>query len=150
MAEAERAGVAARRELDDEAIQAALRASEDPTAVALAEDPASVTLIRASASIEGALAACDVVGGTAPERVAAALAVTHARLDGETRPGSESVPGPALAQSPIQSCIRAIHSSVIGRSLATVYHRPGSLDVVLQGPERLATWSQVTPISDGR
>ncbi len=82
VAEAERAGVRL-VELDDATIQAALLASEDPTAVVMAADGGVGELIRASASIEGALAACDVVGGTAPERVAAALATARARLKAE-------------------------------------------------------------------
>ena len=36
--------------------------------------------IRAAASVEGALETCDVVGGTAPRRVAEALAAARARL----------------------------------------------------------------------
>jgi argininosuccinate lyase len=80
VAAAELAGVGLAA-LDDGTIRAALRASEDPTAVALADDPGAGDLVRAAASIEGAVAACDVVGGTAPARVSAALAAARARLD---------------------------------------------------------------------
>jgi hypothetical protein len=36
--------------------------------------------VRAAAELEGAMAGCDVTGGTAPRRVAAALAAARARL----------------------------------------------------------------------
>jgi argininosuccinate lyase len=71
--------------LPDSMIGLALGASGDPTAGVLAEDPAIATALRTAASIEGALASCDVVGGTAPVRVQAALAAAHARLDGAGR-----------------------------------------------------------------
>ena len=50
------------------------RGAATPTAAALADEPGSATTLRAAASIDGALASCDVIGGTAPTRVAAALA----------------------------------------------------------------------------
>ncbi len=81
VAEAERAGLPLPG-LDDATIRAALLASEDPTAAGLSDETGVGELVRASASIDGALAACDVVGGTAPDRVASALAATRARLDG--------------------------------------------------------------------
>ncbi|HEX6868988.1 MAG TPA: hypothetical protein VF119_09295, partial [Candidatus Limnocylindrales bacterium] len=56
-------------------------AAGDPTAATLAEDPDIGDVLRTAASIDGALASCDVVGGTAPTRVAAALAAAQARLD---------------------------------------------------------------------
>ena len=59
----------------------ALGAAGDPTAATLAEDPGIGDALRAAASIEGALASCDVIGGTAPTRVAAALEAARARLD---------------------------------------------------------------------
>ena len=37
--------------------------------------------LRLAASVDGALASCDVIGGTAPVRVAAALRAARARLD---------------------------------------------------------------------
>jgi argininosuccinate lyase len=67
--------------LQDDAIAEALRASNDPTAQGLADEPDIGTAVRAAASIEGSLAAADVTGGTAPNRVAAALAAARARLD---------------------------------------------------------------------
>ncbi len=59
----------------------ALGASGDPTAAALAEEPELGDELRAAASLDGALASCDVIGGTAPTRVAAALDAARARLD---------------------------------------------------------------------
>jgi len=37
--------------------------------------------LRGAAALEGALASCDVIGGTAPRRVAAAMAAARARLE---------------------------------------------------------------------
>ncbi len=68
-------------DLDDEAIRDALARSGDPAAVALAADPEVAAGLLAAAGIDGALATCDVIGGTAPVRVAAALAEARARLD---------------------------------------------------------------------
>ena len=59
----------------------ALGASGDPAAAGLADDPGIGEALRAAASLDGALASCDVIGGTAPTRVAAALAAARARLD---------------------------------------------------------------------
>ena len=71
--------------LSDGAIVDALRESDDPTARSLADEPAIAAAVRAAASVEGALTAADVVGGTAPNRVAAALTAARARLDGGSR-----------------------------------------------------------------
>jgi argininosuccinate lyase len=65
----------------DAAIVAALAASDDATAAALAGDPGIGDALRDAAGLDAALAACDVVGGTAPTRVGAALAAARARLD---------------------------------------------------------------------
>ncbi len=70
----------------DAMIGLALGASGDPAAGALADDATIGDGLRAAASIDGALASCDVVGGTAPGRVQAALLAARRRLDGE-RPG---------------------------------------------------------------
>ncbi len=67
-------------ELADETIADGLRASDDATARSLAADPEAPGALRMAAAIEAALAACDVVGGTAPDRVRAALAEAEARL----------------------------------------------------------------------
>jgi argininosuccinate lyase len=72
--------------LDDAAFVAALTRSDDADAVALAGDPGIGEALRSAASIDGALASCDVIGGTAPARVATALANARARLDAEAAP----------------------------------------------------------------
>ena len=61
----------------------ALGASGDLAAAELASDPGIGDALRAGASLEAALASCDVVGGTAPVRVAAALRDARLRLDAE-------------------------------------------------------------------
>ena len=66
--------------IPDAMIGLALGASGDPVAGALASDAGIGDALRAAASIDGALASCDVIGGTAPGRVAAALAAARARL----------------------------------------------------------------------
>jgi argininosuccinate lyase len=81
VAQAEEAGV----RLDavgDSMIGLALGASGEETARALAGDPAIGDALRAAADLEAALASCDVIGGTAPGRVAAALSAAHTRLEG--------------------------------------------------------------------
>jgi argininosuccinate lyase len=67
--------------VDDGMVGMALGASGDADAQALAADPAIGEAIRGAATIDGALAGCDVIGGTAPTRVAAALQVARERLD---------------------------------------------------------------------
>jgi argininosuccinate lyase len=79
VAEAERTGIGL-ADLPDPAFAAALAASRDPAASSLAADPQIGAELRAAATIEAALASCDVVGGTAPGRVAAALALARERL----------------------------------------------------------------------
>jgi len=68
-------------EVSDAMVVRTLRDSADAGAVALADDPAIGDVLRAAASLDGALAACDVIGGTAPARVAEALAKARSRLD---------------------------------------------------------------------
>jgi argininosuccinate lyase len=80
VASAERDGVRL-VELDDATIRGALAGSDDPSAAALAGDPGIAAELRTAAEIDGALATCDVIGGTAPARVSAALAAARARLD---------------------------------------------------------------------
>ena len=82
VATAETAGI----DLDgvtDEAIVVALKSSGDDDAAALASESGIGDIVRGAASIDGALASCDVIGGTAPDRVAAALAAARARLDSD-------------------------------------------------------------------
>src|SRR5690606_16793140 len=66
--------------VDDATIAATLRASEDGRARELATEEGIGDVLRAAASVEAALASADVVGGTAPVRVAAALAAARERL----------------------------------------------------------------------
>jgi argininosuccinate lyase len=66
--------------LDDAAIAGALRASDDPAAARLADDPGIAADLRTNATVEAAVRRPDVVGGTAPGRVAAELAAAAARL----------------------------------------------------------------------
>ena len=77
---AEAEGIRSLAGLPDEAFRAALDGSDDPVARGLGTDRAMLAALRAAASIEGALAAADVVGGTAPARVAEALAAAKERL----------------------------------------------------------------------
>ena len=69
--------------VDDETIAAALRQAGDPAATDLAADPATGAAIRSAAGLQAALDSCDVVGGTAPARVSAALIAARRRLDGD-------------------------------------------------------------------
>jgi argininosuccinate lyase len=64
----------------DAVIGNALGGSDDPIARGLAADTAVGEALREAASVDGALASCEVVGGTAPARVAEALAAARARL----------------------------------------------------------------------
>jgi argininosuccinate lyase len=80
VAQAEVAGVELDA-VDDGMVGMALGASGDADAQALAADPAIGDAIRGAATIDGALAGCDVIGGTAPTRVAAALRAVRERLD---------------------------------------------------------------------
>jgi argininosuccinate lyase len=79
VAEAEEAGIAL-DELPDAMIGMALGAAGDPIAATIAADPSIGDELRAVASLDGALALCDVVGGTSPSRVRAALAAARVRL----------------------------------------------------------------------
>ena len=59
----------------------ALMAAGDPTAEALASDAAIGSALRNATMLEVALGRPDLIGGTAPRRVAAALAEARRRLD---------------------------------------------------------------------
>lgn len=76
-AEAAGVGLAA---LPDETLVATLSEAGDPLAAVLASDPGLPAAIRSAASVESALESCDVVGGTAPVRVAGAIAEARRRL----------------------------------------------------------------------
>jgi argininosuccinate lyase len=79
VAEAELGGVALDA-LGNAAICAVLGASDDSVAAGLALDSSVAGYVREAAGLEGAMAGCDVTGGTAPPRVAAALAAARERL----------------------------------------------------------------------
>jgi argininosuccinate lyase len=81
VAEAEGEGIGL-DEIPDAMIGLVLGASGDDTARRLVGEGGIGDAIRAAASVEGAVASCDVVGGTAPARVAEALAAAKARLEG--------------------------------------------------------------------
>ena len=76
---ADEAGVSL-SELGNEAFATALGASDDEAATSLALDPGAAERLRGAATLEGALARCDVIGGTAPSRVASELAAAAERL----------------------------------------------------------------------
>jgi argininosuccinate lyase len=82
VAHAEEAGIGL-DELPDATISAALTDSGEPTATALANQPGIGADLRDAAGLDGALASCDVIGGTAPVRVTAALTAARKRLDRE-------------------------------------------------------------------
>jgi len=89
VAQAEEAGLGL-GEVPDSMIGLALGAAGDQGAAALAAEQGIGDHLRTAASVDGALATCDVIGGTAPTRVAAALAAARRRLD-------EASPGPGSA-----------------------------------------------------
>ncbi len=68
-------------EVPDAMFGLALAAAGDESARGLAQEPGIGDALRAAAGIDEALAGCDVVGGTAPARVAEALAGARRRLD---------------------------------------------------------------------
>ena len=89
VARAEGAGIRSLADMPPTDLAGLLAASDDPTAHDLATQPGAPVELLASATIEGSLAAADVIGGTAPGRVAAAIGAARARLDtdvGGTRP----------------------------------------------------------------
>lgn len=77
---AEAEGIGSLAALPDEAFRAALGGSDDPIACRLAHERGIAAALRSAASVEGSLAAADVVGGTAPNRVAEALTAAKTRL----------------------------------------------------------------------
>jgi argininosuccinate lyase len=68
-------------ELPGEAYAEALGGAGEGRSSDLAGDAAVVTRLREAATVEAALAGCDVVGGTAPRRVGAALDAARMRLE---------------------------------------------------------------------
>jgi len=83
VAQAEEAGLRL-DEVPDGMIGLALATSGDSRAAALAAEVGIGDSLRAAASVDEALATCDVIGGTAPTRVAEALERARARLDSTT------------------------------------------------------------------
>jgi argininosuccinate lyase len=79
VAQAEEAGLGL-DEIPDAMLGMALGAAGDETARSLAAEAGIGDELRAAAAIDGALASCDVVGGTAPGRVAQSLAAARNRL----------------------------------------------------------------------
>ena len=77
---AEAEGIATLAGLPDEAFRAALDGSDDPVARSLAHERGIAAWLRSAATVEGSLGSADVIGGTAPRRVAVALAAAKARL----------------------------------------------------------------------
>jgi len=77
---AEGAGAATLAELPDEAFLEAFAVADDSTTRGLAAASGIVAELRAAATIDAALAGPDVIGGTAPSRVRAALALVRERL----------------------------------------------------------------------
>ncbi len=77
----EDSAVASLTEAGDDTWTIALGDSDDERARALAGDPAVAARLREAATLESSLGRADVVGGTAPKRVEAALHAARARLD---------------------------------------------------------------------
>jgi argininosuccinate lyase len=82
---AERDGVRELGAMPQATLEELLAASDDATARSLAGQPGIGETLLASATIEGSLAAADVIGGTAPTRVAEAIRAARARLDEAAR-----------------------------------------------------------------
>jgi argininosuccinate lyase len=80
--------------LPDSMLGMALGAAGDETARSLASEAGIGDALREAASIDGALAGCDVVGGTAPVRVAEALTGARRRLDRSGEHAGRSSAGP--------------------------------------------------------
>jgi argininosuccinate lyase len=66
--------------ISDAAVSEALGAADDPVATRLASEGAIGQALRAAATVDGALARFDVIGGTAPARVAVELRAAEGRL----------------------------------------------------------------------
>jgi len=80
---AESTGVGLEAVSDEMVTEALSSAASEPTVLALRDDPGIAAALRDAAGLDAALASCDVIGGTAPGRVAGALSVARRRLDGE-------------------------------------------------------------------
>ena len=67
---AERDGIRSLADVPPAAFADLLRGADDATARALADEDGAVAALLASATVDASLAAADVIGGTAPARVA--------------------------------------------------------------------------------
>ena len=81
---AERAGIPRLSDVPPAIFDELLGAGDDETARGLAAAPGAAAALLAAATIAGSLAAADVLGGTAPVRVTAAIVAARARLDADT------------------------------------------------------------------
>ena len=130
VAQAEEPGSGSTRSTDDASPPRSAGAAT--RRAALADEPGIGDVLRAAASIDGALASCDVIGGTAPGRVAAALAPPvpgstgggdrarrHARLRRPTADRGARVPEAGLAT------IDLVDHDPIGARSTTPGARPG-------------------------
>lgn len=93
VAQAEEAGLGL-DDIPDAMLGMALAAAGEEAARSLASEASIGDALREAASIDGALASCDVFGGTAPVRVADALAGARRRLDSSTKPADRPQAGP--------------------------------------------------------
>jgi argininosuccinate lyase len=76
----ESAGATSLEATPDEVWRAALAAADEPVAAGLAADATVPERLRRAATVQASLARADVIGGTAPGRVAAELARARERL----------------------------------------------------------------------
>jgi argininosuccinate lyase len=87
VAHAESAGIARLADVPPDALLERLAVTEDDVARSLgAAGTATATELLGAASVERSLASADVIGGTAPDRVTAAIRAARARLDDAPRP----------------------------------------------------------------
>jgi argininosuccinate lyase len=80
VARAEALGTPALSDMPPSELAALLAAADDPAARSLGAEPERIAAALATATVDGSLAAADVIGGTAPGRVAAAIAAARAHL----------------------------------------------------------------------
>ena len=89
---AERDGIRQLSDVPPATLAELLAGSDDETARELAGQEGVPAALLSHATIAGSLAAADVIGGTAPTRVAAAIAAARARLDSEAATPEEPRP----------------------------------------------------------
>jgi len=86
---AENGGIRLLSDVPPAAFAEILAAADDETARGLAGERGAAAALLRSATIAVSLAAADVIGGTAPARVAAAIAAARARLDASEPTGRQ-------------------------------------------------------------